>query len=198
MDLLAYLNKEEIEEIMKKNSIEIPRFRGGYLTSSTEKLPDEAFKNYAALLKETVYVSACTSEPRFRPNSPVHEYSSATDKMKKKYLTTKTETWTDEDGTEYSIYDKIDFNWNLVHGKNKKAIKLAIKQGEKALSKFFLTYNKYAGKENVLCIHARIGGNNWAFYGGSDIERQPWFLEKIDDYFDNTYCNIYVKIKEEN
>ena len=23
---------------------------------------------------------------------------------------------------------------------------------------------------------------------------KPWFIEKVDDYFDSTYCDIYVRI----
>lgn len=46
-------------------------------------------------------------------------------------------------------------------------------------------------------IHARIGGtsdtSNWVSYGGPDnIATQPWFLEKVDDNWDPTYCDIYI------
>ena len=30
-------------------------------------------------------------------------------------------------------------------------------------------------------------------YGGPDLEKNLWFIEKIDDCFDDTYCNIYVR-----
>ena len=55
----------------------------------------------------------------------------------------------------------------------------------------FEMFNKYVGREDV---HSRIGGDNWNYYGGPELEKQPWFLEKIDDYYDNTYCDIYAKI----
>ena len=55
-------------------------------------------------------------------------------------------------------------------------------------------WNKYAGKENVLYIHSRIGGGNWDYYGGNELSKQPWFLEKVDDCYDDTYCDIYAKI----
>lgn len=70
----------------------------------------------------------------------------------------------------------------------------ALEQSKRAIQNQYAVWNKYAGKENVLYIHARIGGNNWGSYGGSTIERQPWFLEKVDDSFDDTYCDIYAKI----
>ena len=58
------------------------------------------------------------------------------------------------------------------------------------------TYNKYCGRSDVMMIHARIGGGNWQYYGGFWLEKEPWFIEKVDDGFDPTYCDIYAKIKE--
>lgn len=56
-------------------------------------------------------------------------------------------------------------------------------------------FNSYCGKENIYMIHARIGGNNWDYYDGDSITEFPWFIEKVDDDFDNTYCDIYVQIR---
>ena len=56
-------------------------------------------------------------------------------------------------------------------------------------------WNKYVGRENVLYIHSRIGGTNWDYYNGNELTKQPWFLEKVDNYFDSTYCDIYALIK---
>ena len=27
------------------------------------------------------------------------------------------------------------------------------------------------------------------------LTEQPWYLERVDDSFDSTYCDIYAKIK---
>lgn len=55
-------------------------------------------------------------------------------------------------------------------------------------------FNNYCGQEGVYMIHARVGGDNWDYYDGEEkIATQPWFLEKVDDDFDNTYCDIYVR-----
>lgn len=54
-------------------------------------------------------------------------------------------------------------------------------------------FNSYGGRDDVLYIHARIGGGNWPYYR-SEVENQPWFIEKIDDYYDSTYCDIYARI----
>jgi hypothetical protein len=55
-------------------------------------------------------------------------------------------------------------------------------------------WNKYAGKDDILYIHARIGSENWSYYG-KEVVGKPWFLEKVDDAYDSTYCDIYAKIK---
>ena len=55
-------------------------------------------------------------------------------------------------------------------------------------------WNKYAGRDDVLLIHARIGGANWIDCGGESLTKEPWFLEKVDDEYDCTYCDIYAKI----
>ena len=33
------------------------------------------------------------------------------------------------------------------------------------------------------------------YYNGFNLIKNEWWLEKVDDYFDNTYCDIYAKIK---
>lgn len=57
-------------------------------------------------------------------------------------------------------------------------------------------FNKYCGRKDVLYIHARLGGENWKYYGGPELEKQPWFIEKVDDAFDSTYCDIYARISD--
>lgn len=48
--------------------------------------------------------------------------------------------------------------------------------------------------DDILCVYARIGGLNWDCYEGDKLAKHPAFLEKVDDYFDSTYCNIFLKI----
>lgn len=79
---------------------------------------------------------------------------------------------------------------NDLHGKKRKKYKLVLKHARKRYSMF----NKYVGK-NVLYVHARVGGANWDFLGMDEITKHPLYLEKIDDFFDETYCDIYFKLK---
>ena len=195
MDLFAYSQIDLLEKIMKDNGIEIPRLRGLRLMSEEQAYSDNEITEAIKSNEIWIYESATTSIPRFRPDSGWHTFSSTTDRIKKKYLIQKKITEI-EDGKEYSYVETIGFRWDLIHGKNRKELKFALKKNRAAVIKNLTTFNKYVGRKDVLYIHARIGGNNWSYYGGNQIEKQPWFLEKVDDYFDNTYCDIYVKIKE--
>ena len=93
--------------------------------------------------------------------------------------------------------DPIDIRWDRVHGKKRKAFKYVIKKAKKEVYQQYEMWNKYAGRSDVLYIHCRLGAGNWDYYKGWDIiESQPWFLDKVEDNFDNTYMDIYAKIKE--
>lgn len=194
MDLGAYIQINDLGAVAKANGIEVPRLRGYRLMSEEQRLTQEDIKD--ALRSHELYLceEGCTSIPAFRPDSREHEFSPRTDRIRKKYLVRKTNTEFREDGSSYSWKKTIRFRWELLHGKNRKAVKFAIKKGRKDVIKQLETFNKYVGREDVLYIHARIGGWNWLCYGGEDIEKQPWFLEKVDDFFDCTYCDIYALI----
>lgn len=84
--------------------------------------------------------------------------------------------------------------WELLHGKRRKILKFAAKKRRKRAIEQYSSFNKYVGQSGVLYIHARIGGPNWNRYGGPDLEKTSWFIEKVDDCFDSTYCDIYAKI----
>lgn len=194
MDIGAYIQIADLEKVAEANGIEVPRLRGYRLMVNESPLScneiAESLRSHELGLCER----ACRSEPRFRPDSNMTEYSCTTDRLKQKYCVLETRVGTNCEGGEYSYTEVVGFRWHLIHGKNRKAIKFAIKKGRKAVVKQLQTFNKYAGREDVLYIHARLGGLNWSYCGGSDLERQPWFLEKVDDYYDETYCDIYAKI----
>lgn len=160
-----------------------------------EPMSKESIEEILKKREAYVFFNAVTSIPRFRPESSTSEFSIATDRLKKKYLIFRKVESKDINGKSFYYDEVIGFRWNLIHGKNRKAIKLALKHKRNAVKTQYETFNKYAGREDVLMIHARIGGDNWNYYGGNQLERQTWFLEKVDDSFDSTYCDIYAKIK---
>lgn len=64
------------------------------------------------------------------------------------------------------------------------------------------TWNKYAGRSDVLYIHSRMGGTTCGYWDDEkgehvttyDLKAQPWFLDHVYDAYDGTYCDIYAKI----
>ena len=194
MDLGAYIQIEDLGALAKSNGIEIPRLRGYRLMSEEDLVSKEEIEEVARAHEMHICESACCSVPRFRPNSRCSEFSRRTRKLEKKYCIQETRTGQRHDGSSFSWTETVGFRWELLHGKNRKEVKFAIKKGRAAVVRQFETFNKYVGREDVLYIHARIGGRNWSHYGGADIEKQSWFLEKIDDHFDSTYCDIYALV----
>lgn len=182
MDLGAYVKIEDLYQIMIDNGIEIPRLRGLRLMSEEKPLSEEEINeeiNYVGLRRCT---DLCLSD--FRLNSSWHELSIRTDRIRKKYI----------------IYDKdeieIGVNWKNLHGRKRKSFRYWLKKAKKRVLRTDETFNRYCGQQNVLYIHARIGGKNWGYYGGPEIAKQPWFIEKVDDPSDSTYCDIYARLKE--
>ena len=165
MDLQAYTNIERLEHLAKKNYIDIPRTRGYRLMSEEEPISREKFF-------VDVEVEECKEQiSKFYREESLY-------KMTKRYIKNNKVLW-----------DKI-------HGKFRNKLKLAIKQKKKAIEKQYETFNKYVGRKDVLLIHARVGSNNWEYFDcDKKVATKSWFIEKVDDSYDSTYCDIYVIIK---
>ena len=176
MDLYAYANIENLQELAKANNIHCPRLRGYRLMS--EEKPIEITDEDIQFCEYTCADYLCDSVPIFSPNSCCSEHSSRTRRIKKKYLNEETR----------------EVRWDRIHGWKRKVLKTEIHNAVREFKKQYEVWNKYAGKENILYIHARIGGNNWPYYY-KDVVDQPWFIEKVDDAYDSTYCDIYARIR---
>ena len=186
MDLGAYAKIEELSAIAKENGIEIPRLRGYRLMKNEKPFPQDRIDKEKDDCATDVVERLCTAIPFWNPNPDYYVLSSYTDYVKDYYLTKK-------DG-EY-----ISIRWDRIHGWKRKVLKLAIRKQKQAIQKQWDMWNKYAGQENVLYIHSRIGGNNWLDLLDKNerakIVQAPWFLGRVDDYYDNTYCDFYARIK---
>lgn len=196
MDLGAYAQIDILEQIMKDNGIEVPRLRGLRLMKDEEPLSKEEIK--AIAIKEGYSRCAwlCRACPPFDWNTCVSELSERTD-FRTEYYCVCVPYETLPESINHS--DPIDIRWDRVHGKKRKAFKYVIKQAKRDVQKQLDMWNKYCGHDDVLYIHCRLGGGNRDYYKVSEIiENQPWFLEDVDDYFDNTYMDIYAKIKEKS
>ena len=187
MDLAAFVQIDDLDAIAKANGIEVPRLRGYRLMKDEQPVSLEELK---ALMKDCevqVCEDLCCSVPFWSARSSCHRFSQQTDYIRKYFLIQEV----DEKG--YNRY--VGIRWDRIHGKKRKILKFAIKKQNKRIQKQFDVWNKYAGKEGVLYIHSRIGGRNWDYYGGDELSAKPWFLEKVDDWFDSTYCDIYAVVK---
>lgn len=195
MDLGAYLNidDEMYAKIIQENNIDVPRLRG-YRWMGNE-LETDIDEYIIPSLKRHVYDDALRSDPPFAIDPYCFEYSERTDRRKKKYGIYKKVAHTFSDGETEYYSELVDLKWDKIHGKHRKNVKFNLKKELKAAKKQYDVWNKYVGRKDVLYIHARIGGDNWIYYGGYKLEKEPWFLEKVDDYYDSTYCDIYARIK---
>ena len=176
MDLYAYGQIPLYENLAKDNHIEIPRLRGYRLMSEEEPISIESA--IAGIMDRFFYKDFVVGYPAFAINPEWYEYSPRTNRLADKYLTK----------------DGLGLRWDKLHGKKRKNAKYIIKKQKEKILKQMNVYNKYAGQKNVLYIHARIGGYNWLTYGGNKLMTEPWFLEKVDDAIDETYCDIYARI----
>lgn len=191
MDLGAYAQIDELEQIMKDNGIDIPRLRGLRLMKDEEPVSKEELLDMAKHNGLYRCVCLCQSIPPFNWNSDWSEMSDRTDAICEYYL----ELPRYENGG-FNHLSPIGIRWDRVHGKKRKAFKYVIKQAKKEVFKQFDMWNKYAGRDDVLYIHARLGSGNWGGYDCDKVVKsQPWFLDYVEDYFDCTYVDIYAKIK---
>lgn len=186
MDLYAYSRISDLDKIAKENNIYVPRLRGYRLMAEEQAFTKEGIER--GLIERSINAckNACESGPYpFMMNPPWVEYSSRTKRVLKKYMAL------DNEGTPTAI------KWEKIHGKNRKVLKYLIKKSRNAFKVNVETFNKYVGRPDVLLIHSRINAD-WTFYGGKEIEKQEWFLEKVPDAYDSTYCDIYARIKPIN
>lgn len=164
MDLVAYSNIESLAELANRNGIDCPRLRGYRLMKEEKPVTDEFWKND-------------DSVPFWTPNGDIYEFF-----------------WEADAKMLYYTYDSKKVRWDRIHGKKRKILKTAIHNKNVRYKRQYDMWNKYAGKDGILYIHARIGGGNWKTYY-KEIVDQPWFIEKVDDAFDDTYCDIYARIE---
>lgn len=191
MDLYAYAQIKDLEEIAKANGIEVPRLRGYRLMKDEEAVSEERIAEMKQDGIVQVVGQLCDGYPFWSLHPQYYTLCDRTDRIKARYLIENT-----KDPENPKIYTGI--RWDRIHGKKRKVLKHAIKLQNKAIQKQYDMWNKYVGRDDVLYIHAKLGHNSWASLDDrTNMTRQPWFLDKIDDYWDPVYCDIYAKINME-
>ena len=187
MDLFAYTQINDLEQIAKENNIEVPRLRGYRLMKDEKPVSSEELKEIMKDCEVEVCKDLCCAKPFWSPEPFYFSWCSETDYICAYYLVVS------KDESGYKKY--TDIRWDRIHGWKRRVLKFKIKKQKRRIKEQFDMWNKYVGREDVLYIHARIGGDNWDYYGGNELRKQPWFLDKVDDHFDRTYCDIYALIK---
>jgi len=183
MDLFAYTQIESLQEIADKNGISVPRCRGYRLMKDEKPVTPE---DIAIMIEsDTLYLAG----ERIKGN-PLDIYivsSNRTLARWRHYMKIQK----DEKGHERPIA----IRWDRVHGKLRKDLKWIGRIARKRVLEQYSLWNSFAGKENVLYIHARIGRTSWTSTEDKNgVCKQSWFLAKVDDHYDTSYCDIYARI----
>lgn len=155
MDLGAYAQIEDLEKIMEENGISVPRLRGIRLMKDEKALTDEEIEKYARRIGLNGCAFAVLSNFQYDPYC--FEMSGSTDRLKRKYIVYKR--------CEKGYKEPVNIRWDRIHGYKRKLFKYVIKQARKKSFEMWNTFNKYCGRDDVLYIHARIGGENWHLIG---------------------------------
>lgn len=184
MDLGAYVQIESLGKIAKENGIVVPRLRGYRLMKNEEPFDIRKIDKKEITLECTEKL--CCNKPFWNPDADLVNFDCLTDYLCDYYMVKDKE----DDG--YQKYTEV--RWDRIHGWKRRVLKTYIHNEYMRQRRQWELWNKYAGKDDILYIHARIGGGNWSYYG-KEVVGQPWFLERVDDAYDSTYCDIYAKIK---
>lgn len=160
---------------------DIPRVRQIIHMGNQAPLTKEKIESDRRWIITQTFSDLCHAFPRFSLNPGGYVYSKERLLYEKKYIDRKAG----------------DIHWDKLHGWKRKNAKFAIKSANKRFTKQVDVFNKYAGRSDVVLIYARVGGRNWYNYDCKRFEKEPWFLEKVDDPYDDTYCDIYVLKEEE-
>lgn len=204
MDLFAYSQIDNLEDKIEAQGIVVPRLRGYRLMKNEKAISKEDIKQRQKDDEVDICKSLIESDWLITNWS---EWSERTRRNCRKYLYNEFEVRENFKGEEYIHDIPVGIKWNKIHGKRRKNLKWEIKKNNKAVKEQFDMFNKYVGRDDVLMIHARIGGindslcdglSNWYYYGGEKLREQPWFLNAVDDAEDGTYCDIYAKINMED
>ena len=192
MDLYAYAQIDELDELAKKNGISVPRLRGYRLMKDEKPITAEDWKEIRHDIEIDVMEMLCESEwgrdkwGRWLTDSTRAKCAYHIKNYECRYMSE------DEDG-----YKEPEIRWDRLKGKKKRIFITHVKNALRKYKKQYDVWNKYCGRDDVLYIHARLGSSNWSGYNGGQLANQPWFLEHVDDGYDCTYCDIYAKLKKD-
>lgn len=169
MDLFAYTQIDSLHDILDSTGVDVPRLRGLRLMLEEKPIPDDDIAE--AIHDEQMYVAerVIRSIPKWSTNSDTTRYGWETDRACRKYLVYG------GDGRATAIH------WELIHGQHRRNMKHAIKIAKRRVLDSFGTFNRYAGRDDILCVHARIGGRNWGYFKFMDTIDLTKTARRISD-----------------
>lgn len=190
MDLGAYQQIENLERIAKENGIEIPRLRGYRLMKDEQPMSNEEIDKMKRDCEISVVEDLCEANPFWSSRPKWYESSEYTDYLKDFFLIKN------PNKKERGYEKYVGIRWDRIHGWKRRVLKFEIKKQKRRIQQQYDLWNKYAGKEGILYIHSRMGGSNWKYYEGkAELTNQPWFMDRVDDCYDSTYCDFYASIR---
>ncbi len=183
MDLGAYANIEDLKHILEENSIVISRLRGLRLMKYEELISQDRLEeminsmkleNAIRWLKQKSW--NCWSSQKDNNTHPAFIYDNVED----------------IEAPESKI---VAIDWSKVDKYDKKTIDTKNKEDEQRIRNNIEMYNSYIGKD-VLYVHARQGGFNRKAFPIDTTHTM--YLSDCDDWFDETYCDIYYDLTKSN
>ena len=195
MDLGAFVRIRGMKQLADLNEINVPRTRGYRWMAAEKPVTEEEMAD----LRERIETLTCDDAPRTEPMfslSPMYtEFSLRTSKLVSQYMDVSEKEVTDGNGRKYKRR-VVKPDWNKITGQDAENLKIMLRNAVEQLEEQYSLFNEYAGKEGVLYVHARIGTKNGTKYKWTDLMDKPWFIAGTDDAFDDTYCDIYARVKE--
>ena len=188
MDLYAYMNIGNLQDVASENGIDVPRLHGYRMMNEENRdpMPKEDYAEVEAIFAIQYISDNISRKDRRRVRAAglnVDEW------VENEYIIMNPKYSESDDEHKY-----LGVRWDKIHGEPRKRLKLYIKTRVKRWETQMQTFNKYCGRDDVLYIHAKIGGNNWPNYYKS-VVYEPWFIEKVDDCYYDEYCDIYARIR---
>lgn len=112
-------------------------------------------------------------------------------KNKEKYV----HKYIHSDGKEEYVH------WNRIHGKHRKIVKFECKKEKKKIRDGILTFNHFAGREDVMCIRVDTSHSENGKGFLYQIKSLPYFLTMNPSYrneaFSSSIYDIYLKVDSE-
>ena len=182
MDLGAYVQIGDLQAVADANGISIHRLRGYRLMVEQEPYSVEELQDGIECARNVAYERVVSSVPPFILNPECYCFR---ERMEKKYL------------IKDAYGHTIGIRWDKIHGRKRKAVKYEVRKYIRNQKTQMGMWNRYAGRDDVLYIHARLGSWSWSEIKWPDYRKEPWFLDGCDDTFDQSYCDIYAHIDPE-